>query len=896
MAVADTAALAPQCLRDQAWSATAPDDLLIQGDIVVDRSFNADRCDEPESSSSAEEEGGGAPPAVTATATATATAEEAALAKRLDALDATLAAEAHRLWKVRAAMDELKTSRLGLKPSQAPTGLPIAGIVEALSGADDAEKAQEDKKKGGRFGDSPSTQLLCDILAFLPLQSRAALRVASKGVRDRFKGALQVVSTRVAEWRSKPPAQAGRIGAAASATAASPTLSPVHYVEVKPLRYAMADKRGASFAVYKRSVKVCSLKPNDEVFFRPAMSYLGGYDQAQDWPRGRILDWRQATAGLSGGTGDSSSGDSIATPAVGGHVAIRPDGFVMIKTWSWRMASGEGATVIARWSDVRRARVRAKYQMLPEQRVWRAQELKDQAKLLFEEAAQEEKGEKAWRDFEKEHLSGGTDSSSSSSSKKSVAKAGAAKSSPAKKKTDAAVDRIKKLKNSALVFLKPEVTGCGDEAKARVLDLVRGKFEASGLAVTEEGQVSGEVVARQGLIDTHYGAIATKAVKTFTHQLELTLQQRNEFQLQFGLTWYDSIKSKQLVNAQQASDEVKQLLLRKKKSNAATTAVSFGEIWDDCTKVHNLGVVKLGGGFYIGKVLLPATLYSDEENDAAAAPAPAPAAPAPAAAAAAAATAAAAKAEGGESEEEKAKAKKKVDLEYALRPNGSRVRYVVNGFYPKMREPFIAPAASVHFFVVEWDNPLSCAADATPPPLSWQAFREDVLGATSPSRAKEGSLRRSLYDEWESLGLKAQPGISTNGIHASASPFEALAEKINWVGAARAKGGQGVGNDKPEGGAEEKTGTHSSSSSTRFSVSADAFGGALLGGSLNERKVAAWCKDPVVTFEGGRTSLFDLLEVSCRMMLMMIWRRRRRRRRRRKRRKSRRFKSERMGS
>ena len=83
-------------------------------------------------------------------ATATATAEEAALAKRLDALDATLAAEARRLWKVRAAMDELKTSRLGLKPSQAPTGLPIAGIVEALSGAD-AEKAQEDKKKGGRF-------------------------------------------------------------------------------------------------------------------------------------------------------------------------------------------------------------------------------------------------------------------------------------------------------------------------------------------------------------------------------------------------------------------------------------------------------------------------------------------------------------------------------------------------------------------------------------------------------------------------------------------------------------------------------------------------------------------------------------------------------------------------
>ena len=143
------------------------------------------------------------------------------------------------------------------------------------------------------------------------------------------------------------------------------------------------------------------------------------------------------------------------------------------------------------------------------------------------------------------------------------------------------------------------------------------------------------------------------------------------------------------MNAQQASDEVKQLLLRKKKSNAATTAVSFGEIWDDCTKVHNLGVVKLEG-LSIGKVLLPATLYSDEENDAAAAPALLRCScPAAAAAAAAAATAAAAKAE-----EERARRRRRRRRRrwiWSMRcDHGSRVRYVVNGFYPKMREPFIA--------------------------------------------------------------------------------------------------------------------------------------------------------------------------------------------------------------
>ena len=36
------------------------------------------------------------------------------------------------------------------------------------------------------------------------------------------------------------------------------------------------------------------------------------------------------------------------------------------------------------------------------------------------------------------------------------------------------------------------------------------------------------------------------------------------------------------------------------------------------------------------------------------------------------------------------------------------------------------------------------------------------------------------------MGLSAVPDVGDNGVHASASPFEALAERVNWVGASLA--------------------------------------------------------------------------------------------------------------
>merc|ERR1712110_780137 len=89
-----------------------------------------------------------------------------------------------------------------------------------------------------------------------------------------------------------------------------------------------------------------------------------------------------------------------------------------------------------------------------------------------------------------------------------------------------------------------------------------------------------------------------------------------------------------------------------------------------------------------------------------------------------------------------------------------------------MRSAFTKPGGSIRYYTVEWD----------PSKLSWEDFRGKVLGPTDPKDAPKDSLRGEILADWESLGLSAEPNVGDNGVHASASPFEALAERLNWVG------------------------------------------------------------------------------------------------------------------
>lgn len=143
--------------------------------------------------------------------------------------------------------------------------------------------------------------------------------------------------------------------------------------------------------------------------------------------------------------------------------------------------------------------------------------------------------------------------------------------------------------------------------------------------------------------------------------------------------------------------------------------------------------------------------------------------------------------------------------------------YVINGFYARMREQFTQPGESIYYYEVEWN----------PATLPWADFRGKVLGGTDPKTAESSSLRNEVFRTWKSLGLSSEPNTGNNGLHASASPFEALAERTNWLG---------------------------------YHIEDDYFGKALLALGLTMPTIKAWCEDCPVMFEGKKQSLFDLLE------------------------------------
>lgn len=143
--------------------------------------------------------------------------------------------------------------------------------------------------------------------------------------------------------------------------------------------------------------------------------------------------------------------------------------------------------------------------------------------------------------------------------------------------------------------------------------------------------------------------------------------------------------------------------------------------------------------------------------------------------------------------------------------------FVVNGFYMAMRAKYTQSPAKIAYYAIRW------AAER----MSWADFRSEFIGPTNPSKAPPSSLRGEIFAKWESLGLAAEPDTGDNGIHASASPFEALVERMNWVGA---------------------------------DLQTDDFGKQILAAGVPAYMMTEFSQDPQVMYSGEKTSLFDLLE------------------------------------
>jgi len=289
---------------------------------------------------------------------------------------------------------------------------------------------------------------------------------------------------------------------------------------------------------------------------------------------------------------------------------------------------------------------------------------------------------------------------------------------------------LSKRTNSAFVFIKPHAV------TPAVLELVKSKFADEGIVVTSEGVLDYKTIDQKMLIDTHYGAIASKAMKIEPADLAVTDKAKAAFKQQFGMTWDAAIKKGIVYNAAGACKKLK------------TDGNGLDKKWSAIDK--KTGLVKFGGGFYCGKV---------------------------------------------------------GDI------------FVINGFYMSMRGSYTEAPAKINYLTVEWDA-------AT---LSWEDFRSKVLGATDPDTASEGSLRKSIRVNWEKLGLAKKPlTTGDNGVHASASPFEALAERCNWLEA---------------------------------DIQNDPFGKAMLAAGISQSTVASWFQDPQVLLpDGSKGSLFDAIE------------------------------------
>lgn len=92
--------------------------------------------------------------------------------------------------------------------------------------------------------------------------------------------------------------------------------------------------------------------------------------------------------------------------------------------------------------------------------------------------------------------------------------------------------------------------------------------------------------------------------------------------------------------------------------------------------------------------------------------------------------------------------------------------FVVNGFHPKQLLHFTDDGRSIVTFTLVGD-------------LDWETARQDLIGATAPSAAKAGSIRRTLLDNKSGYGL---PDVSqgSNGVHLSAGPIEGLVELVRY--------------------------------------------------------------------------------------------------------------------
>jgi len=139
--------------------------------------------------------------------------------------------------------------------------------------------------------------------------------------------------------------------------------------------------------------------------------------------------------------------------------------------------------------------------------------------------------------------------------------------------------------NSAFVFIKPHA--CKGKP-GKVEEIVEESFRKNGIRILGSGEMLAETIDQNKHIDTHYGAIASKAVLLKPSELNVPDKGKAQFQDMFGESWDDAVAAGKVYNA--ADGAVK----------LGVNSDGLNQKWSKLKRGKDL--IKFGGGFYCGKV------------------------------------------------------------------------------------------------------------------------------------------------------------------------------------------------------------------------------------------------------------------------------------------------------
>jgi len=145
---------------------------------------------------------------------------------------------------------------------------------------------------------------------------------------------------------------------------------------------------------------------------------------------------------------------------------------------------------------------------------------------------------------------------------------------------------------------------------------------------------------------------------------------------------------------------------------------------------------------------------------------------------------------------------------------------ILNAFHPFQLEHFTAQGKVI--VILE-----------TRSKTSWAILRQQLVGATIPANAAEGSIRRTLLNRHEELHMPdVSPG--NNGVHLSAGPLEGMVELQRFC-------------SEPEKGSQ-------------LDLRETCFGRLLLSKGLPQNLLTELAKNPTLEIDGRSISAFDLTE------------------------------------